>query len=193
LADCHENLLVAIFLLSCETLIQQKQTAGNSCFVSGNLQAAIRQTMKNIFIATLVLLCSFCKSQTQNNKLYGTWICERHGLSDSIAFQTNGILKMYYDGQAMTGDSIDNAGKKMKSSFVIDYSKNPTWIDIQYVDLMTNKIVETTRGIAKFLSNDKLMLRFPFDKDAPRPTEFDYENPQGETMIYYMESENRKK
>jgi len=112
------------------------------------------------------------------------WIAERHGLSDSILFSNKSVVTFYYEGTAIGGDDFEYKGEKMKVLYVIDFSKTPNWIDFNIRSLKSNKLIEHTKGIIQFLSDDSMMLRTPFDKNAERPSMFDYDNKIGETMIY---------
>jgi hypothetical protein len=147
--------------------------------------------MKSISIVILFLLNCSCTSVKQNSNLYGgTWVAERRGLSDSIIFLENGVIRMYIDGHQLIGDSAEHNGIKIKSTFTMDCTKNPCWFDIQHMDLKTNRIFDTTIGIIKFISDNKLMLRQPFEKASGRPIDFDYEKKISETMVYTKQTTN---
>ena len=134
------------------------------------------------FVALTALIFFGCT----NSKHIGVWIAERHGLMDSMIFHENGILTLYYNGKVMAGELVYyyRDSTMLKTTYTIDYSKTPAWLDVSYTDVVTGKITEKTKAIIEFLPDNKMMLRIPWDKNAERPAKFDYENKIGETMAY---------
>lgn len=140
--------------------------------------------MGKLVLSLFVLSYLGCFAQANNSKEIGMWVAERRGTYDSLLFNDKGFLTFYYQGNVFGGETFEYKGEKINALYIIDYTKTPNWIDINIVDLDSNKLIENAKGIIEFLSDDKMMIRIPFDKSEPRPEKFDYEVKIPESMIY---------
>jgi hypothetical protein len=88
-----------------------------------------------------------------------------------------------FDEENYVTNIIDNevfGGKKYKRNngqyynckYVIDKTKNPIWLDLVIYD-MQGREVDRTECIMQFINNDKMRLRFNFNKQQKRHQTFD--------------------
>lgn len=112
-------------------------------------------------------VCSNKESQKKSSQPHvGQWSgVDGKGIKGIILFRQEGTGTIQFENE------------QYEFKYVIDYSKNPIWLDLIY-----NREGKPfhAKSIIQFVGENQLELRTFFDKD--RPTQFFYEDPK-HTMI----------
>lgn len=119
-------------------------------------------TLRNIYKTSIIALTALvlCCFTADNKKHIGEWKGESMGQVGSLILDNANYAVIVVNNQKLGGDSFTfESGKKGVCKYEIDYSKNPIWLDIVMYEQGNAKEVGRIRGIARFLTADRMEYR----------------------------------
>lgn len=127
-------------------------------------------SLGGLFAVTMqfILLASCSSRQKHIGEWKGT---DEEGTTMNIIFQSNSNCLLISGNKVSGGKQFLIGNKKEECKYEIDYSKDPIWLDVIIKQVGEIAEDEHYRGIARFITNDKLEWRVNWDGD--RFKEFD--------------------
>lgn len=130
--------------------------------------------MRYLFkIINLFSLCLFfCAFTDLNDKHVGKWIGEDKGSFGYLILDEDGFASFEIKGKSYGGKESIRNGKKVKMSYIINYSTKPIYIDFIISEIGTNSIQIKFTGIIQFKTENKMKIALQFNPNLERPSSF---------------------
>ena len=126
-----------------------------------------------LFVAVLLVILDSCgfKSPSYN----GEWKVRENGKNWSMVLSEDGTAFLILENQVFGGENFEVSEKKFSLAYEFDSSKDPNWLDFIIKDKDGSE-VKRLKTSARFLTDDKMEVRFNFRDPEQRHMNFDPED-----------------
>jgi len=131
-----------------------------------------------LFLITITVL--FVKCSDNNKRLIGEWKGSDNEQVGSMILDNTNHAVIVVGNQVMGGKDFEINGVKAECKYVVDFTKDPIWLDIVIYEVGKTEEISRMKGIVKFITDNKIEYRLNFEGD--RFDKFDPEDTEN-TMV----------
>ncbi|MCB0699870.1 MAG: hypothetical protein H6551_13390 [Chitinophagales bacterium] len=161
--------------------------------------------MKNYTIAVLLSAAIFttigCGNSTDNTdtaaaqqveekaapspteQLVGEWTGNSNGEDMSYIFDEEGYATLTSGNNVMGGKSFVVEGQNASMKYMVNTDENPMWLDLVLYEEGSDMEKGRMKGIARFITDDKMEYRVSFNPAEGRPANFDPEDKNNTILL----------